>query len=339
MLTDLRRLKMRLALGVFCRNAGKVAVTAQGVFFGLGQMQGLGLQHLHGMGFIMAKLEAPDGLPIFSAPSYIEIVSTRAGVGAGFCLLTAWRACFQICVHSSTEPCQLFPEWRQVHEEAYLHLQSREACVHSCCKLEAGHNSSYVCCCRQSEHRDCAVCGECLHVRKFKNQRQVMGSELVLTGFGAAAGKVKTEIVHFAANVFTLDKFQSQRQVMGSELGLTDFDESEMSVQSVLDFMAAARADNKHSAVVSLRAREGTTLNLLRLYGQRPAIMPFSWQPLADMGSIVLHSCFSSALVLLPCQGCWRPPWVLSSGNSLTLQAWHGCAWHVLVQHECSVPS
>jgi hypothetical protein len=65
------------------------AVPVQGVFFGLGQMQGLGLQHLHGMGFIMAKLEAPDGLPIFSAPSYIEIVSTRAGVGAGVCLLTA----------------------------------------------------------------------------------------------------------------------------------------------------------------------------------------------------------------------------------------------------------
>ena len=56
----------------------------QGLFLGLGQMQGLGLQHLHGMGFIMAKLEAPDGLPVFSGPSYIEIVSTRAGVGAGW---------------------------------------------------------------------------------------------------------------------------------------------------------------------------------------------------------------------------------------------------------------
>ncbi len=56
----------------------------QGIFFGLGQMQGLGLQHLHGMGFIMAKLEAPDGLPVFSGPSYIEIASTRAGVGAGW---------------------------------------------------------------------------------------------------------------------------------------------------------------------------------------------------------------------------------------------------------------
>ena len=58
-------------------------VIAQGIFFGLGQMQGLGLQHLHGMGFIMARLEAPDGLPVFSGPSYIEICSARAGVGAG----------------------------------------------------------------------------------------------------------------------------------------------------------------------------------------------------------------------------------------------------------------
>ena len=58
-------------------------VLAQGIFFGLGQMQGLGLQHLHGMGFIMARLEAPDGLPVFSGPSYIEICSARAGVGAG----------------------------------------------------------------------------------------------------------------------------------------------------------------------------------------------------------------------------------------------------------------
>ena len=58
-------------------------VIAQGIFFGLGQMQGLGLQHLRGMGFIMARLEAPDGLPVFSGPSYIEICSARAGVGAG----------------------------------------------------------------------------------------------------------------------------------------------------------------------------------------------------------------------------------------------------------------
>ena len=62
--------------------AGNIYVV-QGIFFGLGQMQGLGLQHLHGMGFIMARLEAPDGMPIFSGPSYLEIISTRAGVGAG----------------------------------------------------------------------------------------------------------------------------------------------------------------------------------------------------------------------------------------------------------------
>ena len=84
----------------------------------------------------------------------------------------------------------------------------------------------------------------------------------------ALAGRVKTEIVHFLANTFTLHKFRDQRQVLGSELVLTDFDEGEMSVQSVLDFMAQAKADNKSPAIVSLRAREGTTFNLLRMYGE-----------------------------------------------------------------------
>ena len=77
----------------------------QGLFFGLGQMQGLGLQHLHGMGFIMAKLEAPDGLPVFSGPSYIEIVSTRAGVGAGQCPGIRAVQCLALpFIHSSTLP-------------------------------------------------------------------------------------------------------------------------------------------------------------------------------------------------------------------------------------------
>ncbi len=104
----------------------------------------------------------------------------------------------------------------------------------------------------------------------------------------AAAGKVKTGIINFAVNTFTLGKFMDQRQVMGSELALTDFDESEMSVQSVLDFMAAAQADNKHSAVVSLRASEGTTLNLLRLYGGHPASMSCSLQFLESIMPTVL---------------------------------------------------
>ena len=90
----------------------------------------------------------------------------------------------------------------------------------------------------------------------------------VTTACYAGAGRVKTEIVHFLSNTFTLHKFRDQRQVLGSELDLTDFDEAEMSVQSVLDFMAQARADNKSPAAVSLRAREGTTFNLLRLYGE-----------------------------------------------------------------------
>ena len=68
-------------------------VTVQGIFFGLGQMQGLGLQHLHGMGFIMARLEAPDGLPVFSGPSYIEICSARAGVGAGISTNVSQTTC------------------------------------------------------------------------------------------------------------------------------------------------------------------------------------------------------------------------------------------------------
>lgn len=95
-------------------------------------------------------------------------------------------------------------------------------------------------------------------------------SSLVLSAYWIGAGRVKTEIVHFLANAFTLHKFRDQRQVLGSELVLTDFDEGEMSMQSVLDFMAQAKADNKTPATVSLRAREGTTLNLLRLYGEAP---------------------------------------------------------------------
>ena len=105
-------------------------------------------------------------------------------------------------------------------------------------------------------------------------------------GSGSCAGKVKTEIIHFLANTFTLDKFRSQRQVLGTELVLTDFDEAEMSVQSVLDFMAHAQADNKSPALITLRAREGATLNLLRMYGKIYALPCFglcSVHSLADM--------------------------------------------------------
>ena len=111
----------------------------------------------------------------------------------------------------------------------------------------------------------------------------------------ALAGRVKTEIIHFLANTFTLHKFRDQRQVLGSELVLTDFDEAEMSVQSVLDFMAQAKADNKSPAVVSLRAREGTTLNLLRMYGEAcldtrlhtsaPPCVPASFGEVVHQGS------------------------------------------------------
>ena len=107
----------------------------------------------------------------------------------------------------------------------------------------------------------------------FREQRQ-RPSSFVLSACCVGAGRVKTEIVHFLANAFTLHKFSDQQQVLGSELVLTDFDEGEMSVQSVLDFMAQARADNKSPATISLRAREGTTLNLLRLYGEAFTMSP-----------------------------------------------------------------
>ena len=76
----------------------------QGIFFGLGQMQGLGLQHLHGMGFIMAKLEAPDGLPVFSGPSYLEIASTRAGIGAGQPPALQSILALSQCLHAKHDP-------------------------------------------------------------------------------------------------------------------------------------------------------------------------------------------------------------------------------------------
>ena len=111
---------------------------------------------------------------------------------------------------------------------------------------------------------------------------------------GSYAGKVKTEIIHFLANTFTLDKFRSQRQVLGTELVLTDFDEAEMSVQSVLDFMAHAQSDNKSPAVITLRAREGATLNLLRMYGKTYALLCF--------GLCSVHSLPNTKLrVHLPC--------------------------------------
>ena len=48
---------------------------------------------------------------------------------------------------------------------------------------------------------------------------------------------------------------------------LTDFDEDSMSVQSVREFMAAAADEGARSGVITLRAREGLSLNLLRLLG------------------------------------------------------------------------
>ncbi|KAK9917885.1 hypothetical protein WJX75_009260 [Coccomyxa subellipsoidea] len=133
----------------------------KGLFLGMGEMRGLGLQHLHGMGFLMGRMMGEDGLPVWSGPSYLEIASSRSGVGAG---------------------------------------------------------------------------------------------------------RIKSEIVHILANNFTLQKFKAQKCVGGTELALTDLDE-DMSVDDVREFMRNAQADETRSYVLCLRAREGTTLSLLRLYG------------------------------------------------------------------------
>lgn len=60
-----------------------VAQCLQGLFIGVGEMRGLGLQHLHGMGFLMGRIMGDDGLPVWSGPSYLEIASSRSGVGVG----------------------------------------------------------------------------------------------------------------------------------------------------------------------------------------------------------------------------------------------------------------
>lgn len=84
------------------------------------------------------------------------------------------------------------------------------------------------------------------------------------------AGRIKSEIVHILANKFTLQKFKAQKCVGGTELALTDLDE-DMSVDDVREFMRNAQTDETRSYVLCLRAREGTTLSLLRLYGMLPA--------------------------------------------------------------------
>lgn len=46
-------------------------------------MRGVGLQHMQGVGFLLGRVMGEDGLPVWSGPSYIQISSARAGVGAG----------------------------------------------------------------------------------------------------------------------------------------------------------------------------------------------------------------------------------------------------------------
>jgi hypothetical protein len=69
-----------------CRGLASVFTSMpckQGMLFGIGEMRGVGLLHIHGMGFLMSRIPGEDGLPVWSGPSYIEIASARAGVGAG----------------------------------------------------------------------------------------------------------------------------------------------------------------------------------------------------------------------------------------------------------------
>lgn len=87
-----------------------------------------------------------------------------------------------------------------------------------------------------------------------------------MSDFNVHAGRVRAEIVHFLANNFTLQKFKAQKNVRGSELPLTELGE-DMSVEDVKEYMGKAQADESHPYVLTLRAREGTTLSLLRLYG------------------------------------------------------------------------
>lgn len=69
-------------------------VCLQGLFIGIGEMRGLGLQHLHGMGFLMGRIMGDDGRPVWSGPSYLEIASSRSGVGAGEnYMLTICKTC------------------------------------------------------------------------------------------------------------------------------------------------------------------------------------------------------------------------------------------------------
>lgn len=95
--------------------------------------------------------------------------------------------------------------------------------------------------------------------------------------------------MHILANNFTLEKFKKQKRLAGSELALTDFDE-DMTVEDVREFMRMAQADEAHSYVLALRAREGTTLSLLRLYGASFALSgtpALSWSSYRD---VLLHT-------------------------------------------------
>lgn len=110
------------------------------------------------------------------------------------------------------------------------------------------------------------------------------------------AGRIRTEIVHILANNYTLERFKRQKRLAGSELVLTDFDE-DMSVEDIRDFMRTAQADEAHTYVLALRAREGTTLSLLRLYGVSFALLAAHLHCL-----VFLQGCFAhTSSKCMPC--------------------------------------
>ena len=193
----------------------------QGLFLGIGEMRGLGLQHLHGMGFLMGRITGKDGLPVWSGPSYLEIASSRSGVGAG-------EISDKLLCISNLMLRFASPFWLHHVADMMQHY--------------------------------------------LENARK--GFEMLKNCVWMHAGRIRTELVHILANDFTLQKFKAQN-VSGSELALTDLGD-DMTVEDVQEYIKTAQADNEHSYMLSLRAREGTTLSLLRLYGMLPADLKFA---------------------------------------------------------------
>jgi hypothetical protein len=90
---------------------------------------------------------------------------------------------------------------------------------------------------------------------------------------------------------------------------LTDLDVDSLSVEGVRAFMAEAEAKGTRAGVVTLRAREGLSLNLLRMLGARCARFAptppgsVTWAQLAAHAKCA-HACSGSKVCL---HSCCRP--------------------------------